>query len=222
MGGPKCTSGPIRILIVDDHTTFVELLSRALDQEPDLTCVGSARSPERAVAQFIELEPDVVVMDYHLDGGNGLDAAAQILARVPQTRIVMVTGDPTRAALERAAALEICAFLPKDGSLAALLEALRRATHGSMIVSPSLLTVVAARQSAGQVHTPALTVRELGVLLLMADGNDVRMNAHLLGIKESTCRGHVKAILAKLGSHSQLEAVAVAGRLGLLEEPHRA
>lgn len=212
----------IRVLVVDDHTTFAELLTGALDLESDLSCVGSARSVEEAVARFAELEPDVVVMDYHLAGGNGLDAAEHIMADAPQTRIVMLTGDPIRAALERAARIGICAFLPKDGSLATVLESLRHASRGSMVVDPSLLAAFAARPAAASVGGPPLTVRELGVLRLMAAGNDVRTNARLLGITESTCRGHVKAILAKLDAHSQLEAVATATRLGLLEDPRRA
>lgn len=222
MGSLANDSGAIRILVVDDHTTFSELLTRALDMESDLSCVGSARTVEEAVARCMALTPDVVVMDYHLAGGNGLDAAEIILAGAPQTRILMLTGDPTRAALGRAADLGICAFLPKDGSLATLLDSLRRATRGSMVVDPALLAAFAAEPAAGNVAPTPLTLRELGVLRLMADGNDVRTNARALGITDSTCRGHVKAILAKLGAHSQLEAVAVASRLGLLAEPHRA
>lgn len=212
----------IRILVVDDHTTFTELFSQALNMEPDLRCVGSARSFDEAVARFFELEPDVVVMDYHLAGGSGLDAAAHILAQAPQARILMLTGDPSRWALERAAEMGICAFLPKDGSLATVLDFLRRAVPGSMMVDPSLLTAFAGPPAAVDLGITALTPRELAVLCLMADGNDVRTNARLLGITDSTCRGHVKAILAKLGVHSQLEAVAAASRLGLLKEPFRA
>jgi DNA-binding CsgD family transcriptional regulator len=89
-----------------------------------------------------------------------------------------------------------------------------------MVVDPSLLTAFAAKPARAGA-TP-LTLRELSVLRLMADGNDVRTNARLLGITESTCRGHVKAILAKLDAHSQLEAVATANRHGLLGELGRA
>lgn len=222
MTGRAQNAGIIRILVVDDHTTFTELFAQALDMEPDLRCVGSARRPDEAIARFFELEPDVVVMDYHLAGGNGLDAAERILAKAPQTRILMLTGDPTRGALERAAEMGICAFLPKDGSLATVLDALRRPTPGGMVVDPSLLTALVGPPAAVDLGITPLTLRELTVLRLMADGNDVRTNARLLGITNSTCRGHVKAILAKLGAHSQLEAVAAATRLGLLREPFRA
>lgn len=206
----------IRVLVVDDHNTFTELLTGALDREPDLSCVGSARSVEGALEQFKALMPDVVVMDYHLANGDGLDAAAHILALRPETRIVMLTGDPTQEALERAAQIGICAFIPKDGSLTTVLDALRHARPGSMVIDPSLLSQLSARRTAAPPHEGLLTLREMSVLRLMADGNDVRTNARLLGISESTCRGYVKTILAKLGAHSQLEAVAIASRRGLL------
>ncbi|WP_227497011.1 response regulator [Planctomonas psychrotolerans] len=206
----------IRVLVVDDHTTFAELLTGALDRESDLCCVGTARSVADAVGQFESIEPDVVVMDYHLAGGNGLDAADRILARNPHVRVLMLTGNPTQEALERAAAIGICAFLPKDGSLATVLDALRHARRGSIMVDPALLSQLTTGRAIPPPETALLTSRELNVLRLMADGNDVRTNARLLGISESTCRGHVKSILAKLHAHSQLEAVAVATRRGLI------
>jgi DNA-binding NarL/FixJ family response regulator len=207
-----------RVLVVDDHTTFAELLMGALNRESDLVSIGHAESVEAGVAMTLSLRPDVVVMDYHLADGNGLAAAEKILAREPSTRIVMLTGDPSTDILERAAALGTCAFLPKDGSLAIMLDTLRQARPGSMIVHPSLLAQLVNRRqqqdSAGPV--PALTQRELEVLRLMAKGHDVRANAKTLGISQNTCRGYVKSILAKLGVHSQLEAVVTATRLNLL------
>lgn len=204
--------GIIRVLIVDDHTTFNELLTGALERESDLSCVGSARTVEEAVEQFSAVRPDVVVMDYHLHGGNGLDASARILSIDRTARIVMLTGDPTPEALERAARIGVRAYLPKDSSLTTLLDAVRHGRSGGMVVDPLLLSRMTPQASAG----PLLTARELGVLRLMATGNDVRTNAAILGISESTCRGHVKSILAKLHAHSQLEAVAIANRRGML------
>ncbi|GAB2606055.1 response regulator transcription factor [Kocuria himachalensis] len=201
------------ILVVDDHTTFAELLTGALSQEPDLRSVGVADDVESSVRLCAALRPDVVVMDYHLSGGNGVTASARILRERPGTRIVMLTGDPTQHVLEAAASTGICAFLPKDGSLATLLETIRNARCGTMAVHPSLLAAPARRPAA---EVPALTQRELQVLRLMAEGHGVGANARLLNITPNTCRGYVKTILAKLGAHSQLEAVAAASRLGLL------
>ncbi len=208
----------IRILIVDDHTTFAELLMGALDREPDLCTVGSAESGRRAIALCAELKPDLVVMDYHLPDGSGVGIAALILARAPATRIVMLTGDPTPEALERAAAIGVCAFLPKDGSLAGMLDTLRHARAGGFLVHPSLVAQLSAqwRLHEDEPAVQTLTRRELEVLRLMSEGNDVRANALALGISENTCRGYVKSILAKLEVHSQLEAVVSATRLGLV------
>ncbi len=128
----------LRVLIVDDHTMFSDLLAGALDREPDLRSVGAATSVASAVAMFRDLRPDLVMMDLHLADGSGLTAAERILAAAPATRIVMLTGDPSRQALEEATRLGVCAFLPKDGALGVMLDTLRHARTGHMIVSPSL------------------------------------------------------------------------------------
>ncbi|MDR6416391.1 BTAD domain-containing putative transcriptional regulator [Pseudarthrobacter sulfonivorans] len=129
----------LRILIVDDHTTFSDLLAGALDREPDLTSVGAAKSVASAVTMFRDLRPDVVIMDLYLPDGSGLTAAENILTEAPETRIVMLTGNPSQEALREAARLGICGFLPKDGALGVMLDTLRHAHAGSMIVNPSLV-----------------------------------------------------------------------------------
>ncbi|MFC8038036.1 BTAD domain-containing putative transcriptional regulator [Paenarthrobacter sp. NPDC057355] len=129
----------LRILIVDDHTTFSDLLAGALDREPDLRSVGAAKSAAEAVAMYQNTRPDVVLMDLYLTDGSGLTAAERILALDPGTRIVMLTGNPSQDALREAAGMGICAFLPKDGSLGVMLDTLRHARTGNMIVHPSLV-----------------------------------------------------------------------------------
>lgn len=129
----------LRILIVDDHTTFSDLLAGALDREPDLASVGAAKSVASALRMFQELRPDVVILDLHLADGSGLNAAERILAAEPETRIVMLTGNPSQEALREAARMGVCGFLPKDGSLGVMLETLRHAHPGNMIVHPSLV-----------------------------------------------------------------------------------
>ncbi|MHA7180125.1 BTAD domain-containing putative transcriptional regulator [Arthrobacter sp. MDB2-24] len=129
----------LRVLIVDDHTTFSDLLAGALDREPDFTSVGAATSVESAATMYEELRPDVVVMDLYLAGGSGLNAAERILAEAPEARIVMLTGNPSQEALREAARMGICGFLPKDGALGVMLDTLRHARPGNMIVHPSLV-----------------------------------------------------------------------------------
>jgi DNA-binding NarL/FixJ family response regulator len=106
--------------------------------------------------------------------------------------------------------------MPKDGSLSDLLVALRTARRGVLVVHHSLLsdavTTHATEQGAPRV---ALSRRERDVLAMLTVGLDVRSIADQLGISLNTCRGYVKTLLHKLDAHSQLEAVAIARRLGL-------
>ena len=129
----------LRILIADDHRTFSDLLAGALDREPDLQSVGSAKSVASAVTMFRDLQPDVVIMDLYLADGSGLKAAERILFKAPKARIVMLTGNPSQDALREAARMGICGFLPKDGALGVMLDTVRHAHAGNMIVNPSLM-----------------------------------------------------------------------------------
>lgn len=143
----------LRILIVDDHTTFSDLLAGALDREPDFISVGAAKSVESAVTLFRDLRPDVVVLDLYLPDGSGLKAAERILSETPEARIVMLTGNPSQEALREAARMGVCGFLPKDGSLGVMLDTLRHAHPGNMIVHPSLVARLGS--SAASAPEPA-------------------------------------------------------------------
>jgi DNA-binding NarL/FixJ family response regulator/DNA-binding SARP family transcriptional activator len=204
-GGVATAETAVRILTVDGHRTFAELLTGALDREPDLHSVGSAVSVETGVQMCRVLAPDVVVMDYHLPDGDGLGAAIRILEHAPDTRIIMLTGDPSQDVLRQAAGIGICGFLPKDGSLAAVLDTIRHARAGNMVVDPSLVARIGDLNppSAGVPPTSPVSPRELDVLRLMAEGHEMRAVAQSLGISIHTCRGYVKTIFSKLGAHSR-------------------
>ncbi|WP_026533757.1 response regulator transcription factor [Arthrobacter sp. H14] len=214
----------IRILVVDDHLTFAELLAGALDQEPDLVCVGHATSAADAVRMCDELRPDLVIMDVQLSDGDGLTASSTILQKYPRTRVIVLTAHATTEIFEQAAKTGACAFLTKDGSLSTMLQTIRHAQPGSMVVTPGLVAAQATfRYGIQEQHTriPSLTPREAAVLELMGEGKDVRIIAKDLGVSPHTCRGYVKSILSKLGAHSQLEAVVIASRLNLIRQPQQ-
>ena len=119
--------------------------------------------------------------------------------------------------MTRAADAGVCALLPKVGSLPNVLHALRTARRGSFVVDQSLLQTLITRGTEDDParHTP-LSDRETEVLALMAEGVDARRAAQRLDISIHTFRGHVRHVLSKLDAHSQLEAVAIAKREGLL------
>lgn len=147
--------GRLGVLIVDDHTTFSDLLAGALDREPDFHSVGAAKSAACAVDMVRDLRPDIVIMDLHLPDASGLEAAERILSIAPKTRVVMLTGNPTQEAIQAAAQIGMCAFLPKDGELGAMLDTLRHVHPGNMILNPSLLARWGTLRSAAAASVPA-------------------------------------------------------------------
>jgi len=212
------TDTMLRVLVVEDHSTFAELLTAALDRERDLVSVGHATTGTEGVAMFAELRPDVVLMDVQLPDVDGFTATAQILAMSPEARVIMLTAHVTPDAIANAAVSGVCGFLAKDGHLADLLRTVRIAQRGGLAVDPSLVTRLVGQPPSP--HRPLkrpLSERELSVLVRMADGKDVASIAHELRISSHTGRGHVKSVLSKLGAHSQLEAVVIAVRMGLVQ-----
>jgi DNA-binding NarL/FixJ family response regulator len=209
-----------RVLVVDDHCTFAELVVVALAHEEDLDCVGAAHDADRARRMTRELVPDVILMDVNLGKHDGLDLTAELVAAHPGLRVVVLTAHADSDTMRRAAAAGACALLPKDGSLPDLLNGLRSARPGGFVVHPALLRTLVTEERASEQATgpqPVLTPRELRVLQLLADGRDTRSIAGELKISVNTCRGYVKNVLMKLDAHSQLEAVVIAGRHGLVD-----
>jgi len=207
----------ISVLVVDDHQTFAELLGHALAGQPDLEYVGHARTGAEALQLSAQLRPDVILLDPDLSDADGIAIAELIRVRQPDTRVVILTASDEGALVGRATAAGAAGFLSKNGALGDVLNALRTAHGGGMTVSTDILarllrstTPVVGPRAGG------LTAREHEVLVLMGSGLDPRAIARRLGISVHTCRGYVKAVLGKLGAHSQLEAVAVATRRGLL------
>lgn len=215
-------SAPLRILVVDDHRSFAELLSLALSAEPDLECVGIAASGSAAVALARDLVPDIVVMDIEMPRQDGLAATRRLREIAPEAVIVVVTAHRDPQWVVRASQAGASAFVPKNGSLPEMLDVLRRARPGGMLVAPSAFADAPAAGSpvpAATADIPALTQREHDVLVWLGRGMAPKAISRVLGISLNTCRGYVKSLLAKLGVNSQLEAVVKAQHLGLIELP---
>jgi DNA-binding NarL/FixJ family response regulator len=225
-----------RILVVDDHRTFAELLTLALESQPDLTCVGHAQNTDEAFRQVREVQPDLVIMDLQLGHEDGVAATRQLVHEHPGLAVVVLTAHADTRHLARAAAAGACAFVSKTGALEEILATVRAARPGQLLLDPDLLSALAApgnRTEGGAVvgtnddgPAPArtapvieVTPRERQVLELLGQGLDARVIARTLGISLHTSRGHVKSLLAKLHAHSQLEAVVNATRAGLLPDP---
>ena len=211
------SAGPTTVLVVDDHTTFAQLAEFALAAEPDLDCVGTAYSVTDALAKVRALRPDVVVMDVHLGDGDGVAATAELTEDLPELRVVILSAHLDDAVVQAAAAAGASAVLPKDGNLCDLLHAVRTCTRGHMLVPRQAMTTRGAIPSQEPPVRQLLTPREQEVLQMLGSGAGVHVIARELGISLATCRGHVKAVLTKLGAHSQLEAVVLAMQHRLIQ-----
>jgi DNA-binding NarL/FixJ family response regulator len=208
----------LRVLVVDDHRTFAELLTQAIDREPDLVSVGHATTGAGGVSMFAQLRPDVVLMDLQLPDIDGFVATAQIVAMSPGVRVIMLSAHATATVVDKAVTSGACGFLPKDGHFADMLTTIRTARPGALAVDPALVTRLIDKPAAAPPKlVRPLSQRELSVLIHMADGRDVTSIALEMSISSHTCRGHVKSVLSKLGAHSQLEAVIIAVRIGLIQ-----
>lgn len=208
----------LRVLVVDDHKSFAELLSTALASVDGLTCIGTASSAAEGIAAAQELRPDVIVMDIQMPRQDGLAATRRIREVSPNSVVVIVTAHDDPAWISRAAQAGASAFIPKNGSLSEMISVLRSAKAGQMLVAPAAFAIGQRRRpSLEEEVIPDLSARELEVLQQLAQGIPAKLIAPALGITVHTCRGYIKSVRQKLGVSSQLEALIKAQQLGLVD-----
>lgn len=211
---------PIRVLIVDDHFSLAESLAMAIDFEADMECIGIAPTSRQALELVAERAPDAVLMDVRLPDSDGIEATARVKAIRPEAAVIVLTAHPDPAIMVRAGHAGASGFLRKESRVAEILRAIRLAKGGELALEPAMLRALLGEIGRGGRRHPEarwdLTPREREVLTLLGEGLGPKAIARELGITVQTCRGYVKSVLGKLGAHSQLEAVVVATREGLL------
>jgi two-component system NarL family response regulator len=215
----------IRVLIADDQALFRRGLYVVLGTEDGIEVVAEAENGEEAVDKARELAPDVVLMDVRMPRVNGIEAARQIRAEVPTTKILMLTVSDEEDDLYEAIKAGANGYLLKEISVEEVAEAIRAVTQGQSLISPSMASkllnefnaLVKKAEEKQQFPAPALTTREVEVLRLVAKGMSNREIAEELYISENTVKNHVRNILEKLHLHNRMEAVIYAVRERLLD-----
>ncbi|MER7858956.1 response regulator transcription factor [Amycolatopsis japonica] len=208
------TEPPIRLLLADDHPIVRAGLRALLETEPGLVVSAEAATAEEAVARAAEGDIDVVLMDLRFGPGmTGAEATAAITARPDAPRVLIVTTYDTDADTLPAIEAGATGYLLKDAPPEDLVAAVRTAAAGRTTLAP---TVADRLMNRMRMPTAALTLREIEVLVLVADGLSNRAIAERLHLTEGTVKSHLARSYTKLGVDSRTAAVATATDLGLI------
>src|SRR6202165_3233540 len=166
---------PITVLLVEDHLLVSEGLAAIINATGDIKVVGTAATAAEAVRLATLQQPDVVVMDSHLPDASGADIAGRIREGQPSVPIIFLSADESEVAMIAAVRAGACAHLPKSRATADMVEAVRRAAEGEMLMPAAQLARLLARaQEMSRVEADrrrlleSLTRREVAVLFLMA------------------------------------------------------
>ena len=218
-------TAPIRVLVVDDHTLFRRGVIALLANDARFDVVGEAGDASEAQRRAAALRPDVILLDNHLPGVNGVDALPGLREAAPEARVLMLTVSEDERDLAAALRGGARGYLLKTADHEVLATAIERAARGESTVSPEMTgKLVSAFQSldtAAAASAPeaapdpydSLSPREQQILAQIARGASNKEIARTLGIAETTVKIHVQHILRKLGLSSRVQAaVYAAGR----------
>ncbi|MFN8622843.1 MAG: response regulator transcription factor [Chloroflexota bacterium] len=220
-GGRSARDGhEITVLLVDDHRLMVEMTQVVL-AEAGYRVVGSAYRLSEVPALLVGERADVALVDYTLPDGRGSEAIRLIQHAWPGCRSVLLTGHADREIAEEAIAAGADGVMLKDRSLDELVQIVRRAAAGDVLLDASILASLIERTSSGPIRplVNPLTDRERDALEVLLAVGDTEEAARRLGITESTYRVHLHHAMKKLGVEGRLEAISVALRAGIIRPP---
>jgi len=205
------------VLLVDDHAVVRQGLRAFLQLQPDIEVVGEAASGPAALEVAASHQPDVILMDLVMPGGDGVSAIAALTRANPRARVLALSSFAKNDQMMEAMQAGAAGYLLKDVEPNDLAAAIRQ-VHGGQ---PSLDPEVAASLMRRVAEPPAppseqLTPRELDVLRLVVEGFANKEIAHRLGITEKTVKTHVSSVLQKLGVPDRTSAAVLALRRRLV------
>ncbi|HVS78435.1 MAG TPA: response regulator transcription factor [Steroidobacteraceae bacterium] len=207
------------MLLVDDHAVVRTGFRLLLQVRPDVMVVGEADSGEAACQRYVELTPEVVIMDIAMPGMGGIEALRRIRAHDPHARVLALSAhdDPVHA--RRALREGALGFLSKRSAPEALLEAVAAIGAGQRYIDPRVAQRLALEDIEGSESSPIkrLSEREFDVFIRLARGASVQRIADDLRLSASTVGTHLYNVKQKLGVSNQSELTLLAIRHGLIE-----
>ncbi|MDQ2727923.1 MAG: response regulator transcription factor [Actinomycetota bacterium] len=219
-------SGPIRVLVVDDHSLVRAGFRSILAGEDDIDVVGEAKTGDEAVAAAVRECPDVVLMDIRMPGIDGIEATRRITAhpRLRDIRVIVLTTFDLDEYVFGALRAGASGFLLKGVEPQALIDAVRTVAGGDALLEPGATRrLIEAYTTEGKVVSSrsvslpgSLTAREMETLRLIATGLTNAEIAATLYISPLTCKSHVSRILTKLDARDRTQLVVLAYESGLV------
>jgi DNA-binding NarL/FixJ family response regulator len=212
----------IRIIVADDHQLLRDTLRARLNQEVDITVIGTAASAPAALADAAELHPDVVLLDIDMPGGDSFDAAARMLKLTRPPRIVFLSAYTDDRYIDRALAVGATGYIMKAEPMAVVTAAIRSAARGRQTFSPAVAARFAPEgpgrgTAVRRARGGLLTAREMEVLRLVADGQTDREIARVMNVTPKTVSYHCTNLMKKLATHDRVELTRFAIREGIIE-----
>ena len=217
----------IRILIVDDEALVRGGLRMILEAHPDLEVIGEAVDGHDALEQVRTLNPDIVLMDIRMPDLDGLDATQRMLiGPQPTPKVLVLTTFDLDDYVYEAIRAGASGFLLKTTPPHQLIEGIRAVMSGDALLAPTITRRLLDRfiqrpppSSTTPPELAELTPRELEVLRLIAGGHSNAEIAANLFLSAATVKSHVNHLLTKLGLRDRVQAVALAYRTGLMDQP---
>jgi DNA-binding NarL/FixJ family response regulator len=202
----------MRILLVEDHILFQESLGRLLDSQPDISVVAGATSVFEAIVKARQHKPDVILMDFTLPDGTGVEATQAILAEQPAVKVVFLTIHEEDQMIFEAIRHGAVGYLPKNVSTTHLLSYLRGLERGEVALQPEYTARIlkefanlSPREDLNEESISKLTARQREILRELKTGATNRQIAARLVISEQTVKNHVSRVLKKLNLKSRHE-----------------
>jgi two-component system NarL family response regulator len=201
----------IKVLIVDDHELVRDGLTKILTCHERMEVVGQAAEGADAVRLFLQLRPDVTLLDLSMPGMSGLEAISQIKGKFPNARIIVLSSHDHQEDIYRAIQAGASGYLLKDTSRQELFAAIEAVAAGKQF-----FPMAVAQRLAGRITSDELTQRETEILQRIVNGKSNKEIAGELAVAEGTIKSHISNILNKLGVADRTQAATVAIRRGLI------
>ncbi|MEY3276319.1 MAG: hypothetical protein RL153_1586 [Verrucomicrobiota bacterium] len=211
----------IRVVLVEDDRTQIEVLRRAILDDASLRLVAAVASAEEAMATVDWNAVDVLVTDLGLPQASGVDLIARVRAAQPRVQALPLTVHDDAQILFAAIEAGASGYLLKNVGPADVLHAIHDLARGASPISPSIARhlIRAFRRLPAQVGEAQLTAREEQILAFVAEGASHKEIASSLGLSTHTISNHIKNIYAKLRVNRRGDALRKARLLGYLEDP---